>query len=43
MNFKKKLIAVATLLTVAAASMTSAFGGFTSSADFTIKTEIRYG
>lgn len=32
MNFKKKLIAVATLLTVAAASMTSAFGGFTSSA-----------
>lgn len=32
MNFKKKLIAVATLLTVAAASMTSAFGGFTTSA-----------
>ena len=32
MNFKKKLIDVATLLTVAAASMTSAFGGFTSSA-----------
>ena len=32
MNFKKKLIAVATLLTVAAASMTSAFGGFPSSA-----------
>lgn len=32
MNFKKKLIAVATLLTVAEASMTSAFGGFTSSA-----------
>lgn len=32
MNFKKKLIAVATLLTVTAASMTSAFGGFTSSA-----------
>ena len=32
MNFKNKLIAVATLLTVAAASMTSAFGGFTSSA-----------
>ena len=32
MNFKKKLIAAATLLTVAATSMTSAFGGFTSSA-----------
>lgn len=32
MNFKKKLIAVATLLTVAATSITSAFGGFTTSA-----------
>lgn len=32
MNFKKKLIAVAALFTVAAASMTSAFGGFPSSA-----------